>query len=121
MGDNIIVNVQQRSKDSIISFNIRHDYNLELQRFEIIRIINVQFNILKTALYGQGTNLTPIPASDAGTKVTVQPAKRTSKEEDARYRNIIQQQARLSSMDVHFLESPTKSRQTRKEEWTLKE
>jgi hypothetical protein len=121
MGDNIIVNVQQRSRDSIISFNIRHDYNLELQRSEILRIINVQFNILKTALYGQGTNLTPIPASDAGTTITVQPARRTSNEEDIRYRNIIQQQARLSSMDVQFIESPNKTKQTRKEEWTLKE
>lgn len=58
MDENIIVNVKQRSQDRIITFSIRNDFDLEAQRSEIQRKINIHFNILKTALHGQNVDLT---------------------------------------------------------------
>lgn len=120
MEDTILVNVQQKQHQSIITCNVRHDYNLEKQRTEIQRIINVHFNILKTALHNQQTDLTPIPPSEAGTTVTVHAANRTTPEEEARYRTILKQHVENNSMAVTFVDKPKRKNRER-QTWTLKE
>lgn len=108
MENNIVVNVQQKSCESIVTFNVKHNYDLEKQREEIQRIINVHFNILKTALNDPRNNLTPIPPSQAGTTVTVHAASSTTPEEETKYRNIIKQQVEHNSMEVKFIDKKKK-------------
>lgn len=110
MDDHINVNVHQKDHETIIQFNIRHDLNIESQRVELLRIINIHFNILKSALYGQNTTLTPIPPSQVEAQVLVKSGRGTSNAEQQRYKDIIQQQTQNNSMEVKFIEEPTQNR-----------